>query len=865
MMNKLSTQIGALFFLSIIIIMGNIFWFEYKEESETLPALLENEAVLSTIFIASGINHLVLYKKPFKIWKKMSSIQQRLSKNDRISMISFAILNDEKLVLSHSNPDKHPIMKPMQIPSLGALWSDETIQITQAIYHPSDDSIIGYITLQFHADLILEELQEIQEKIFISASWALFISILLAFFIAYRVSLPLRKISTLASRIGCGEMDVSMFSAAPQEIQLLAYAMKDADNTICQKNTALIKNQGLLKSILDHSPAVVFIKQVNGRYMLINKHFETLFHIQQEDILDKTAADVFDADIAKRLHERDLEIMTHGKAFTMEEMIPDDRGMRYYVFLRFPLLNAEGQVEAICGIATDITDQKRIDAEIRKLAAVIEQADELVVLTDKNGVIEYVNEAFEYVTGYQSTEVIGKTPNIIKSGRHSKAYYAAMWKTLHDGKVWQGDFINKKKNGEPYVVSQSIAPIKNELGEITGFSSVQRDVTHIRKVQQKLQHSDRVESLGVLAGGIAHDFNNLLTAILGNVSLALTEIDRNSPAMKYLNSIEHASHSAADLCRQMLAYSGKGKFVVEAINLSDLVENMCKLIGVSIEKNVVLKYHLSDNIPSIDADIAQIKQIVLNLITNASEAIEGKSGVVSVTTGVMNVGADYLNGCISGEDLEPGRYVYLEVSDTGSGMDRDTQKKIFDPFFTTKFTGRGLGMSAMLGIVQGHHGGLRIYSELKQGTTIKIVFPISGEEAIKNQHSIKKIPQWQGSGSVLLVDDEETLREVGSAMLEHIGFDVITANDGIEGVEAYLHHQNDIKLVILDMTMPRMDGQTCFRELRRINPDVCVLLSSGYNEQDVTDRFAGKGLAGFIQKPYSLDVLANKLQQALQP
>ncbi|WP_236075231.1 nitrogen regulation protein NR(II) [Mariprofundus sp. EBB-1] len=265
-----------------------------------------------------------------------------------------------------------------------------------------------------------------------------------------------------------------------------------------------------------------------------------------------------------------------------------------------------------------------------------------------------------------------------------------MWNAILAGKTWHGDFTNRAKNGDYYEVSQSITPIMDEKGNVSGFASVQRDVTHLRKVQDKLQHTDRVESLGVLAGGIAHDFNNLLTAILGNAALAQRKMDDASPASKHLNAIENASHSAADLCKQMLAYSGKGMFVVKPVSLSELVEKMGKLIDVSLAKNVVLKYHLHAHLPPIDADVAQMQQIVLNLITNASEAIEGKSGVISITTGVMHADADYLNGYIGSENLETGRYIFLEVSDTGCGMDAATQRKVFDPFFTTKFSGRGL-------------------------------------------------------------------------------------------------------------------------------------------------------------------------------
>ncbi|MDX8396441.1 MAG: PAS domain S-box protein [Mariprofundaceae bacterium] len=857
MLNKLSIQIGLLFFLSISLILGIFFLVEYNEESEKLPQIAEADAVESTELIALGINRDVLYSKSFQLWKEMTRIQQRFDEDAEIIMSEFAILDGNQRVLTHSHPQQHPLMKHMDIPKPGILWSDYNIQVVQHVLHPSDGRIIGFISIIFDASSIQQELAKLKKDILLSFILALFVSIVLAIGAGFRISTPLKKLTALSARIGEGDMDISEFSFSPKEIKDLARSIQQADQAIASKTHELAESQSLLKAVLDHSPAVIFIKDIEGRYILVNARYEELYHISHEDIIGKTDADIFDAKLATELRHNDLQIIQSGEASTVEESVPDDRGIRHYYSLKFPLCDANDQVYAVCGIATDITEQKENVAEMVKLVTVIEQADELVIITDKDGIIEYVNHAFERTTGYTSHEMMGQTPRILKSGQHKDTYYHSMWETLKSGKAWHDDFINKKKDGTFYEVTQSITPIKDQHGEITGFSSVQRDVTDERKMQHKLQHTDRVESLGVLAGGIAHDFNNLLTAILGNASLALNKLELTSPITRHLESIENASHSAADLCRQMLAYSGKGKFIVKPINLSELIETMSKLIEVSLEKNVVLKYHLTDQIPAVDGDIAQMQQVILNLITNASEAIGGKSGVISLSTGMMQVDAEYLNGCISGERLEPGRYVYMEVSDTGCGMDSETQKKIFDPFFTTKFTGRGLGMSAMLGIVQGHKGGLRIYSEEKKGTTIKIAFPISLEHADHIEQQKTARSSWEGSGTVLIIDDEETVREVASVMLEDLGFKIITANDGIEGIEQFRQHQQNITHVLLDMTMPRMNGEDCFSELRALKPDVSVILSSGYNEQDATSRFAGKGLAGFIQKPYSPQQLAD--------
>jgi CheY-like chemotaxis protein len=299
---------------------------------------------------------------------------------------------------------------------------------------------------------------------------------------------------------------------------------------------------------------------------------------------------------------------------------------------------------------------------------------------------------------------------------------------------------------------------------------------------------------------------------------------------------------------------------------------MGHLLEVSVSKKAILKYNFADNLPPVDGDATQIRQIIMNLITNASEAIGDKSGVIALSTGAMDCDQAYLDGVNEilraglDEPLPEGLYTYLEVADTGCGMDAETTEKIFDPFFTTKFTGRGLGMAAVLGIVRGHGGAIKIYSEPAKGTTFKVLFPAG--ESTENGAAIQRrdtsaSEAWKGHGTVLIADDEETVCAVGKQMLGRMGFEVLTAADGREAVEVFGDHADEIDCVLLDLTMPHMDGEQAFRQLRRIRPDVVVILCSGYNEQDATQRFAGKGLAGFVQKPYNMAELREKLMEVL--
>jgi CheY-like chemotaxis protein len=367
----------------------------------------------------------------------------------------------------------------------------------------------------------------------------------------------------------------------------------------------------------------------------------------------------------------------------------------------------------------------------------------------------------------------------------------------------------------------------------------------------------------VLAGGIAHDFNNLLTGILGNADLAREELSPVAPARVSLHGIEVAARRAADLCRQLLAYSGRGRFLIQPINLQELVEEMGHLLAVSISKKVVLKSYFGQNLPSVEADATQLRQVVMNLIVNASEAIGERSGVISITTGLAHCDAAYLHSCLTSDEIKEGDFAYVEIADTGDGMDKATLDRIFDPFFTTKFTGRGLGLAAVLGIVRGHKGAIKVYSEKHHGSTFKLLFPVCESTPIPLVSANQAQAQYHGKGLVLLADDEETIRNLGRRMLERWGFEVVVAEDGREAVEKFQAHKDTIALVILDLTMPHLDGEACYRQLRQIRPDVRVILSSGYNEQDVVNRFAGKGLAGFVQKPYTSDELLAKMRTAL--
>ena len=400
-------------------------------------------------------------------------------------------------------------------------------------------------------------------------------------------------------------------------------------------------------------------------------------------------------------------------------------------------------------------------------------------------------------------------------------------------------------------------------GYITDITNSENEQTRTADFERQLLETQKLESLGVLAGGIAHDFNNILTGILGNASLASLELPSTSPAQGHLQEIRRGSKRAADLCNQMLAYAGKGRFVVTNLSLNQLIQETTHLLQISISKTAVLWFNLFPTLPPIAADATQIRQVIMNLVINASEAIGDRSGVISVNTGLTTVDKRYLGGTVHMPELPEGTYVYLEVSDSGCGMTPQTQAKIFEPFFTTKFSGRGLGLAAVLGIVRSHKGALKVYSEPSRGTTFKLLFPTAQGEVDTPPAHGDSFVAWRGRGSILVADDEESVRSTAAQMLRKLGFDVALAADGREALDAFRANPDGFALVLMDLTMPHIDGRQAFRELRQIRKDIKVVLMSGFSQQDALSEFMGKGLAGFLQKPFDSLSLANALMSVL--
>ena len=389
------------------------------------------------------------------------------------------------------------------------------------------------------------------------------------------------------------------------------------------------------------------------------------------------------------------------------------------------------------------------------------------------------------------------------------------------------------------------------------------DVTESRLAEEELRQSQKMEAIGFLAAGVAHDFNNLLTGMIGTASLLLEAMPEDNPGRTALDGIISGGKRAAELTRQLLAYAGKGRFYLERLNLSEVVVQTSKLVHPSIPPNVQLKLDLEKDLPLLLADPSQIQQVVMNLMINGAEAIGKAGGALRVRTGRKTVTTEALPDLYLNEHVVPGDYVFLEVVDNGLGMDEQTIRKIFDPFFTTKFAGRGLGLAAVLGIVRQHKGALQLHSVPGRGTSFTVLFPAAGESSQIAEDTTRQ--DLRGSGTVLVVDDEEMIRNFTKAALEPYGYTVLLARDGQEAVRLFRERSSEIGLVLLDVAMPGMDGLETLEWISGIRSNIRVLVCSGFGDVDVETRFAGKNIAGFFPKPYTVKQLAGKVKECIAP
>jgi two-component system cell cycle sensor histidine kinase/response regulator CckA len=504
--------------------------------------------------------------------------------------------------------------------------------------------------------------------------------------------------------------------------------------------------------------------------------------------------------------------------------------------------------------------------------ALLDNIPHMAWMKNRRGVFLAVNEGFARACGYPKAAILGKTDRDIWPLEHAEKYMQDDQRMMASGEKF---FVEERivEGGDSKWFETLKTPIRDVRGLVIGTVGLARDITDRKRAEEqrqvlerRMQEMQKLESLGVLAGGIAHDFNNLLVSVLTNAELALRALSGKAhdlEAAERVTDIRNAALHAAELTNQMLAYSGRGHFDVRPVSLTELVLDMTQLLGASLSKKARVKYELMPELPAVQGDIAQLRQLIMNLITNASDALGDRAGVIQVRTGTEQVRATLadLYGPIP---LAPATYAFLEVADDGCGMTEETRARLFEPFFTTKFTGRGLGLSAAQGIVRGHGGGIVLRTGVGRGTTIKVLLPCT-EKPTRSAPPPPPEPSssWTGTGIVLMIDDDPRVRAVTELLLRDLGFDVLAAASGRDAIRQFELHADEIRLVLLDATMPDLSGDQVLEELRRRRADLEVLVCSGYSEDEMQQRFSSRDMASFLQKPYTRNALETRLKHLL--
>lgn len=672
---------------------------------------------------------------------------------------------------------------------------------------------------------------------------------------------------------------------------------------------ALKESEERLRAIFETARDYVFVKDRNLRYTHANPAMAELFGRPVEQIVGATDGDLFDESTARRVRAVDEKVL--AGSVEEESNASVIRGATHHFHsVKVPLRSSGGEVIGLCGIARDVTALKRSELVERAMASILHaaaSASDLRALISRirdllEGLIDTTNffvALFDEGTGCYSfpyyadefdeleryePEPLPKslTDFVRRSGKPlflDEAGFSDLEQTGEvelvgtDSKQWLGVPLSTDAGVIGVVVVQSyqdpdLYTVKDL--ELLDYAAKTISIAVERKQAEderralgaRVLRGQKMESLGVLAGGIAHEFNNRLQSILGSAGLAGQMLPGDSPIHHQIRAIEKAADSAAELTRQMLSYAGKGRFIVEDVDLSAQVEDVARYLPATVADDVEIRYDLSRELPPITADAAEIRQMVSNLVTNAVEAVEGMPGHVVVRTWVERISPSFLRTTILGEDLPPGEYVILEVADTGAGMDADTVARIFDPFFSTKFTGRGLGLAAVIGIVRENRGAIRVDSEPGMGTSVRILLPTEGGGVSRQQGRQGSAETADGPLSVMVVDDDDAIRSLTVEMLEQVGIEATQAADGVEALDRIRRAPQSVDVVLLDMTMPRMSGEETFQALKSIRPELPVIVASGYSEQDTMQKFGEPAPAGFLQKPYRLKDLVSALERA---
>ena len=621
-----------------------------------------------------------------------------------------------------------------------------------------------------------------------------------------------------------------------------------------------IESEKRLREVIENMPVMMNAFDQEGSIIVWNRECERVSGFSADEIIGSPGAmELLYPDQAYRQRVTAESLERDNDYYGREQEVACKDGSTKSVAWssiskRFPVSDW-----AAWRVGVDITKHKHAEQERVRLATVVEQAAESVIISDRPGTIQYVNPAFERLSGFMREDIVGKNFRILKSDHHDEAFYRHMWEVISHGKIWAGRIYNRMKDGTIRVFETIISPIRDSSGEIVNFVSVNRDVTQEIELEAQLRQAQRTETIGTLAGGIAHDFNNILSAVIGYTELALMHIEQGSIIHSYLQGVLSAGERARELINHILIFSRQAERELKPIQVKLLAKEALKLLRATLPATIEIRQDLKSE-SVVLGNSTQIHQIVMNLGTNAGHAMQKKGGILEVRLTNEDLDASFP---AKSYDLKPGKYLKLTVSDTGHGMTPDILEKIFDPFFTTKEKGEGTGMglSVVHGIVKSHGGTILANSEPGKGSVFNVYLPaieITPETQIEMEE-----PLPTGTERILFVDDEEAIVNIGKQVLETLGYDITTITSSIEALELFRAQPDRFDLIITDLTMPKLTGEDLAKELMRIRPDVPVMLCTGFSAMIDEKKAMEMGIRAFIYKPILKRKIARTIRAVL--
>jgi len=605
----------------------------------------------------------------------------------------------------------------------------------------------------------------------------------------------------------------------------------------------------------------------DGSFLRVNKKFCDIVGYTQKEILGRSFNDIthpddlaIDIDRMNRLKSGEQDTYTVEKRYIRKD------GSSVWVDLTVSVvLDQHNEARYFISAVQDISPRKKAEKDRARLATAVDQVEEVVIITNHRGTVEYVNPAFEQITGYCHEETLGRSWRAVRGWTElNQPSRQGMFECLREGRTWKGQFVRIHDAGAPYELETTISPIKDAAGQITHFVAIARDITREKTWKKRLEHAQKMEAVGTLAGGIAHDFNNILAAIIGHAEIALQFLSTDDRSQQHLSKVLEASLRAKDLVTQMLTFSRQEKQEKKPLRLIPLIDDVLAKIRPSLPPSIEVSHRTHCTSDSVLADLSQIQLLVMNLCNNAAYALRGCSGTLEIS---LEDAVVETRAAVDYPGLEPGPYLRLSVRDTGSGINEELKERIFDPFFTTKGPqeGRGLGLSVAHGIVNSHKGMISVESEPGVGTAFHIFLPqLEPERSGPKESKPRGNNGREAQQSILFVDDEQSLCQVFQTMVETLGYRVETRSNSVEALADFQSRPHVFDLVVTDQNMPYMKGEDLAREIRRLRPELPILLCTGYRESIDEDRFRAAGIDRILLKPVVMSEIEKNIKEMLE-